>query len=520
MERTQSLSSQARADRLLEEATEKMSAGALEQHARLLGEALQIFRELGDQRAQFKTLLKLASAARNGADYQAALDYLREADALAATIGDPALEHELQSELCVVYISLNDLDAAFDAANVQLRFVAGGNDPEQNLLALNALGCIQVLRGQHAEGVARINESLSFLGAIAKESRRSYLHVQSIADLAEAHLSWGRNEEALGYAQQAEAGARRIGFQPLVMLASMYAGQAALRLGKPEAAVEKLRACIDLARESRHKAQQHQAMCDLGSALAELGRHAEAFETYRDGHRLEKEIHIDHAARRMEFDRARKEIERSRHEKESAERVLFSVLPQAIATRMTRGEGRIAEELADVSVLFADIVGFTALSTRTTPADLLVLLEEIFSEFDRLTGQFQLEKVKTIGDAYMAVGGALAPLPGHAENAVRLGLAMIAAIDTIRMAKGMPLAIRIGLHAGPVVAGVIGENRLAYDLWGESVNLASRLESSGAPGRIHVSAAVAERLRGTFDFEQRGTIELKGFGPVPTFFVS
>jgi class 3 adenylate cyclase len=187
---------------------------------------------------------------------------------------------------------------------------------------------------------------------------------------------------------------------------------------------------------------------------------------------------------------------------------------------MTRGEGRIAEELADVSVLFADIAGFTKLSTHTAPRDLLTLLEQIFSEFDRLTGQFQLEKVKTIGDAYMAVGGALAPLPGHAENAVRLGLAMIAAIDTIRMAKGMPLAIRIGLHAGPVVAGVIGENRLAYDLWGESVNLASRLESSGAPGRIHVSAAVAERLRGTFDFEQRGTIELKGFGPVPTFFVS
>jgi class 3 adenylate cyclase len=520
MERPQSLSPQARADRLLEEAAEKMGAGALEQHARLLGEALQVLRELGDRRAQFKTLLKLASAARNAADYQAALDYLREADALAAAIGDAALDHQLQGELCVVYTNLNDLDAALDAANAQLRFVEGGSDPEQRLLALNALGCVQVLRGQHAEGVARINESLSFLGAIAKESRRAFLQVQSIADLAEAHLSWGRNDEALGLARQAEDAARGIGFQPLVMLASMYAGQAALRLGKPEAAVEKLRACVALARESRHKAQQHQAMCDLGCALAELGRHAEAFEIYREGHRLEKEIRIDHAARRMEFDRARKEIERSRHDKESAERVLFSVLPQAIATRMTRGEGRIAEELSDVSILFADIVGFTALSTRTAPGDLLVLLEEIFSEFDRLTRQFQLEKVKTIGDAYMAVGGALSPLPGHLENAVRLGLALIAGIETIRTEKGMPLAIRIGLHAGPVVAGVIGENRLAYDLWGESVNLASRLESSGAPGRIHVSATVAERLRGTFAFEPRGTIELKGFGPVPTFFVS
>ena len=509
-----------RANSLLAEATERMRAGNLEQHARLLGEALQLFHELGDPKAQTRTLLKLASAARNGADYHGALDYLAEAEALAANLDDPALHRELKGQLSSVYMELNDHDSALEIARAELEALSGETDPEQWLIALNTLGCVLVLRGQPEEGVARIKESLRFLEAIPKESRRSSMHAQSMADLAEAYLSWGKPAEALDYAEQAEAGARRIGSQPLVMLASMYAGKAALRLRKPELAVEKLRACVELARKGGLRTQQHQAMCELGSALAELGRHAEAFESYREGHRLEKEIRIDAAARRMEFDRARKQIERSRQEQESAERVLFSVLPQAIATRMTRGEGRIAEELSDVSILFADIVGFTALSTRTAPGDLLVLLEEIFSEFDRLTRQFQLEKVKTIGDAYMAVGGALSPLPGHLENAVRLGLALIAGVERIRTEKGMPLAIRIGLHAGPVVAGVIGENRLAYDLWGESVNLASRLESSGAPGRIHVSAAVAERLRGTFAVEPRGTIELKGFGPVTTFFVS
>ena len=246
----------------------------------------------------------------------------------------------------------------------------------------------------------------------------------------------------------------------------------------------------------------------------------QGLEAYRNGHLIERKIRRENAARQFEFNRAQKEIERSRREKENAERVLFSVLPRPIAARMTQGEARIAEEIGDVSVLFTDLVGFTAMSTRTPPGALLDILERIFAEFDRLTALHGLEKVKTIGDAYMAVGGALEASPRHLEQAARLGVDLVAAMKRIGADSNLDLAIRIGLHAGPVIAGVIGANRLSYDLWGETVNLASRLESSGAPGRIHVSGAVAERLRGAFAFEPRGTLELKGFGPTPTFFLN
>ena len=186
---------------------------------------------------------------------------------------------------------------------------------------------------------------------------------------------------------------------------------------------------------------------------------------------------------------------------------------------MKEGEGRIADEVHDVSLLFADLVGFTALSTRVDPRGLLDLLERIFSEFDRLTVSYELEKVKTIGDAYMAVGGALACTHAHLNQCARLAIAMLRAVERIGAETGHALAIRIGIHAGPAIAGVIGTNRLSYDLWGETVNFASRLESSGLPGRIHVSAAVAQRLQGAFHLQPRGSVRLKGLGDQRTFFL-
>jgi class 3 adenylate cyclase len=187
---------------------------------------------------------------------------------------------------------------------------------------------------------------------------------------------------------------------------------------------------------------------------------------------------------------------------------------------MKDGEARIADDLADVSVLFSDLVGFTGLATRVGARELLDLLDRIFSTFDQLADAHGLEKVKTIGDAYMAVGGALAASPDHLERSIRMGLDMLRAVERLGMEGAPGLAIRIGLHAGPAVAGVIGKRRLNYDLWGETVNLASRLESSGVPGRIHVSESVATRLAGAFTLEPRGVVAIKGLGEMRTFLVA
>jgi class 3 adenylate cyclase len=510
----------ARAREALAAAARSVAEGNLEQRTRELLGALEIYRQLGDRRGEADALLKLGNNARNVADHLSALDHFQAAEGIIATLGDRELERELVGQMGAVLMDLGDHRAALELAERELRQALLDDDPQRRLIALNTTGCVLGMMGRHEEGVARILESVPYIDTIESEARRAHLHVQTLADLAEAHLSWGRPAQAFDYAERGAEGARRIEHQPLLMLNLMYAGQAALRLDRLAEAERLLRATAELAGRQKVRSQESQALIDLGNTLARLGRHAEAFESYRAGHRIERDIRLDRAARQLEFGRAQKEIERTRREKESAERVLFSVLPRAIAARMTRGESRIAEEIADVSVLFADLVGFTAFSTRKSPGELLVLLEDVFSAFDALTTRHRLEKVKTIGDAYMAVGGALEQGGDHLADAARLGLALIDEVRRIGVQAGMSLPIRIGLHAGPVVAGVIGSERLSYDLWGESVNLASRLESSGVAGRIHVSSAVAQRLAGRFTLERRGAVELKGLGAVETFFLS
>jgi class 3 adenylate cyclase len=512
-------------DRLEAKAKALLSSAALgdakrfdyERRARKFAEALSIYRELGDKQGQAEVLIRLGNAARNIADFPAALDYLQEAEKLVEDFHDPILCRELSGQLLGVLMDLGDYSAALEYAKREWDLASKTDDSERRLMALNGIGCSHILLGEHEEGVARLREGIGFIDGIENEGRRGHLYAQALADLSEAFLKWGKPEEAFAYAEEGSKRASRIDHSPLVMLNSLYAGQAALALRKPALAIEKLQATVDLARRMGLKSQECHARVDLGNALAELGRHEEAFESYRTGHQIEKEIHVDKAVRRLEFHRARKEIEEAQRERENAERVLFTVLPKAIATRMTQGEARIAEEVPDVSVLFADLVGFNMMSTRMKPRQLLELLERVFSEFDRLTASFQLEKVKTIGDAYMAVGGALTASCDHLEQAARLAVEMVHAVERMSAESETKLAIRLGLHAGPAIAGVIGTDRLCYDLWGETVNLASRLESSGMDGRIHVSAEVAERLKGRFRLEPHGPVKLKGFGEMRTF---
>jgi class 3 adenylate cyclase len=196
----------------------------------------------------------------------------------------------------------------------------------------------------------------------------------------------------------------------------------------------------------------------------------------------------------------------------SSERLLLNILPKAIADRLKRDEGRIAEAHEDVTVLFADVVDFTQFVERTEPARVVAVLDEIFSAFDYLAERHGLEKIKTIGDAYMVVAGLPAPRADHVEAMAEMALDMRADLARLCGPLGLDLAIRIGMDSGPVIAGVIGRHKFIYDLWGDTVNTASRMESSGLPGRIQVTAATYERLRDRYRFEERGEIEVKGKG--------
>ena len=191
-------------------------------------------------------------------------------------------------------------------------------------------------------------------------------------------------------------------------------------------------------------------------------------------------------------------------------RLLLNVLPESVAGKLKNTTGVIAESFPNVSVLFADIVNFTELSTQHEPEGLVKILNELFSAFDTLVEQHALEKIKTIGDAYMVVGGAPTPRPDHAQAIADLALGMLEAVADYNEKNKTNYSIRVGINSGPVVAGVIGTKKFSYDLWGDTVNVASRMESHGLASRVQVSERTYELLRDQYVFEDRGEIKIKG----------
>ncbi|NJM44976.1 MAG: adenylate/guanylate cyclase domain-containing protein [Alkalinema sp. RU_4_3] len=192
------------------------------------------------------------------------------------------------------------------------------------------------------------------------------------------------------------------------------------------------------------------------------------------------------------------------YERRKSERLLKNVLPQEIAYQLKRNPEAIAQEYDDVSILFADIVGFTQLSERLSPSELVGMLDEVFSQFDRLVEEQGLEKIKTIGDCYMVAGGVPKPKVDHAIEMVRLGVRMLRCVERFSQEYDYDLNLRIGIHSGSVVAGVIGRRKYLYDLWGDTVNTASRMESHGTPGRIQITCVTHELVRSAYDCESMG----------------
>jgi len=207
-------------------------------------------------------------------------------------------------------------------------------------------------------------------------------------------------------------------------------------------------------------------------------------------------------------------------EQMKSEKLMLNILPKPIADRLKRGEKNIAGSYPEVTVLFSDLVGFTKMSAKKTAPELVKLLNDIFSRFDKRAELLGLEKIKTIGDAYMAVGGLPIPRSDHAEIVADMALGMYQDLADFNQANQQEIQMRIGIHSGPVVAGVIGFTKFSYDLWGNTVNTASRMESTSGNGRIQVSAITHELLKEHFVLEERELIECKGLGPMLTSYVN
>ncbi|MEG4107026.1 adenylate/guanylate cyclase domain-containing protein [Microcoleus sp. S13_C5] len=210
-------------------------------------------------------------------------------------------------------------------------------------------------------------------------------------------------------------------------------------------------------------------------------------------------------------------LEKTKSQKEKIEELLLNILPKAIAERLQEGQSIIADSFSEVSVLFADLVGFTNFASQKSAAETVKVLNQIFSLFDELSLRHGLEKIKTMGDAYMVVGGLPEPQENHAFAIAQMALDMQAAVASFNVENNHNFSLRIGINSGGVVAGVIGLTKFSYDLWGDTVNVAQRMESSGIPGEIQVTAEVYDRLKDKFLFKKRGAVEIKGKGEMMAY---
>ncbi len=290
---------------------------------------------------------------------------------------------------------------------------------------------------------------------------------------------------------------------------------------------------LDLVRHYRRRPTTAQTPVIMLSATEEAATKAQLLEAGANDylvklpHQIELiariRVHSEAYKRLLERDAAFAALERSladlTREREKSERLLRNILPDTVAERLKNDVGTIAESFPSVSVLFADLCGFTTFSQTVDAPRLVDLLDEIFSTFDHLANAHGVEKIKTIGDAYMAVAGLPEPREDHAEAVAGMGLGMLEAFRGVMRNRDLAMEVRIGIHSGPVVAGVIGKHKFSYDLWGDTVNMASRMESHGEPSRVHVSEATQALLRDRFRFADRGEMTVKGKGLQRTFFL-
>ncbi len=225
-----------------------------------------------------------------------------------------------------------------------------------------------------------------------------------------------------------------------------------------------------------------------------------------------------------EFELFRREKFTQRHlleqEQERSDLLLLNILPSSVAERLKAGDTDLVDGFESATVLFGDLVGFTGLAERVTPHKLVDILNGLFTKFDEIAERQGLEKIKTIGDAYMVVSGVPIPREDHAEVVAEMALDMLAAVERHREQNEYPLDIRIGIHTGPVVAGVIGAKRFSYDVWGDTVNIASRMQTHGIPGTIQASEQAYAQLRDRYQLTPRGGVKVKGKGEMPTYLLT
>ncbi|MBK9249504.1 MAG: tetratricopeptide repeat protein [Ignavibacteria bacterium] len=505
------------------------------------------------------------------ADYPRALEYLQKSLALDEELHNRHSIAATLHNIGVILQRMSNYPKALEKFHQALAIneAIGNNQWKAN--NLSSIGNVYLALADYERALEYFERALALSEVFGRQGDKAHI----IGSIGNVYLNQKDYPRALEYFRQALTLVEMIGSKSGIELYISNIGNVYLQLADYSAALEHFTMALALSEElenvrglatnfgsigllySKEDYEHHDTdrakeyLLKALSMFEEIGERKEQYEThhylanlfekeknwekfalhYKKFHDLKDEVQSDEAkqqADRLDFERKSAEteklhaVERAKHE--ATEQLLHNVLPPSIAAKMLTGSKLIAEKIPSVSVLFADIVNFTALSQRITPEELVDGLDRIFSTFDALAEKHGLEKIKTIGDAYMVVSGAPLPRPDHAEAMAHFALEMMVAMKEFRsISTGEEIQLRIGIHSGEVVAGVIGKKKFAYDLWGDAVNTASRMESHGEEDKIHVSEefkhAVETQNFASLQFIERGEMHIKGKGMMRTYYL-
>ncbi len=554
--------------------------------------ALALSEELGSKSGIATRNANIGMVYMEFADYPRALEYLQKSLAFDEELGNRHSIAATLHNIGVILQRMSNYPKALEKFHQALAIneAIGNNQWKAN--NLSSIGNVYLGLADYQRALEYFERALALSEVFGRNGDKAHI----IGSIGSVYLKWKDYPRALENFRQALTLVELLGSKSSIELYISNIGHVYLQLADYSAAYEHFTTALALSEElknvrglatnsgsigllySKEEYEHHDTarakeyMLKALAMFEDIGERKEQYEThyhlaniyekekdwenfalhFKKFHNLKDEVQSEEAkqqAERLDFERKTAEneklhaVERAKHE--ATEQLLHNVLPPSIAAKMLTGNTLIAEKLPTVSVLFADIVNFTKLSQRITPEELVEGLDRIFSEFDALAEKHGLEKIKTIGDAYMVVSGAPIPRSDHAEAMANFALEMVDAMKEFRsISTGEEIQIRIGIHSGEVVAGVIGKKKFAYDLWGDAVNTASRMESHGEPGKIHVSEEFARNLTQTlsnrdsfselesslsssFPFEdgrygvlvERGEMTIKGKGKMKTYFL-
>ncbi|NQW29920.1 MAG: tetratricopeptide repeat protein [Ignavibacteria bacterium] len=474
-------------------------------------EALAVHKEMGNRVAEARVTGNMGNIYLNLADYPAALEQYQGALKLYSKVNDAMGEATVTGNLGIVYSYLADNEAAL----VYYLRAHGLHKSINDLLGQSRveslIASVYATQSKHDDAITYCNEAI----AVAKSIGARDVVVRAGTIAARSLAKLGRMDEAAELLDEMDALSKEIDSASITLSIKLGRAEYDQLAGHIDKSVRGYVDASELAKSTGKRGEE----ADCHKVLCTLYEQSEQWEkAYRSNvqyHELRTEISGEEQQRRLAVMKAEKDYESERAAAKREKDLLATILPSGTVERILAGEEVIADRYEGVAILFADIVGFTTTAATLSPDELIELLNSVFQNCDRIMKKHKCTRVKTIGDAYMAICGA----PDVDELAT---FQMCKA--AIELAKASTVALRIGVHYGPVVAGVIGTSRAAWDVWGDTVNVAARLESAGQTGLVHVSESVIDNLKAlekldTFTVEERGEVLLKGKGKLATFWI-